>query len=186
MDGIDGGAAVHLHLQERFTRQYFARELRIVRAIGDHRLNALAHGVEIIIVPHYENRSIMCAKVIIEFTFSFAYTFHAAKSFQVGLAAVGDESVRGIGVHAVSGNFFLVVGAHFNHSDLRSLGNREDGQRYADVVVEVANGGGCFVGSTQYRAHQFFGGGFSIAARDGQEWNIELGSMVARQILECF
>ena len=58
------------------------------------------------------------------------------------------------------------IGPHFNDGDVGFCAGGEQGQRHANVVVEVANGGvNVGVSLFQYAFHQFLGCGLAIASR---------------------
>ena len=79
---------------------------------------------------------------------------------------VGDDRCVGLGDFGEQGNFFLRIGPHFNDGDVGFCARSEQGQRHADVVVEVANGGvNVGVSGLQHAFHQFLGRGLAIASR---------------------
>ena len=78
---------------------------------------------------------------------------------------VGDDRCVGLGDFGEQGNFFLRIGPHFNDGDVGFCARSEQGQRHADVVVEVANGSvNVGVSGLQHAFHQFLGRGFAIAS----------------------
>ena len=56
-----------------------------------------------------------------------------------------------------------MVGSHFNDSNLMIFVDRKDGERNANVVVQIPFSCKHFMRCTQYGCDQFFCGGFSVA-----------------------
>ena len=107
-------------------------------------------------------------KVIKQFTLAFPHPFHAAKAFQVSLSAIGDQTMGRQRIAAVTGDFSAVIGTHLDDGHGGVFPYFQQGEGYANMVVEVAFGRISAV-RRDSTANQFLGSGFAIAAGDGEE-----------------
>ena len=107
-----------------------------------------------------------------------------AETFDVSFPYIGDESVVGACDGAQVGNFARMVGSHLHDGNFIRWLYREQCQRNAYVVVEVALG----VGGAEFFCHhsgnQLFGGGLSVGACDADDGDGELLPMVGGQLLQ--
>ena len=89
-----------------------------------------------------------------------------SKNFHVRVSDVGDHADLRFGDGRQRADLAGVVHAHFEHADAASVGQAQDGERHADVVVEIADG----LADGQFDCQQVrdgvLGGGFARAARD--------------------
>ena len=146
--------------------------------------DAAAHFAELFIVPHDECGAVVAAEEVEEFALAFFYAFGAAEAFEMGLADVGDDAMGGEGVFTITFDLLLVVGAHFDDGQLGVGADGEEGEGDADMVVEVALGGVGTKGGGEDGVDELFSGRFSIAASYGEEWYVELLSVMEGELLQ--
>src|SRR5690606_16932498 len=93
----------YLHFEKWFGTNSLADHVRIFyRSIFDDAADSFAHLSKVIVVPHHECESMReTSQVIEEFALCLLHTFDASKSFEVRLAAIGDESMCGQRVCAI-------------------------------------------------------------------------------------
>ena len=96
---------------------------------------------ENVVVDIDEGGTSLGGKVAVELGFSFNNTFETAKSFEVGAAYIGDEAEVGIGDFTEGIDFTGVVGSHFDDGNLGVGGDGKEGERYAEMVIEVSSRG---------------------------------------------
>ena len=60
----------------------------------------------------------MASQVIKQLTLAFFNAFYATKSFKMGFSYIGDQSMCRQCIGAIACYLTLVIGAHFNYSDL--------------------------------------------------------------------
>src|SRR5690606_18406002 len=125
-------------------------------------------------------------KVIIEFAFSFSNSFQAAKSFQMSLPNIRDQSVTRLSKTAKKFNFFLMIGAHFNYRNFAIRSDSQQGKRYTDMVVQVTLSSINPETLSEYRAYKFFGSGFSITAGNAYNRDSELLPVICCQLLKAY
>jgi len=202
MDGADGRAMGDLHAEEgggvggagggcgrpqRGLRRLSADHPGvggIVGPIGDDMGDAAAHLAEIGRVAEDEGRTIVVAEPVIEFALALFDAFGSAETFEVGFADVGDDAMGGQAITAVSFNFFLVIGAHFDDSELRIGADRQDREGDADVVIQIALSGIGEVGGGEDGMDQLLRCGLAVAACYRDEWDIKLTAMMQGQLLQ--
>ena len=97
-----------------------------------------------------EGRAPMGREVVKQLLLAFVHPLWATEPFEVGKADVGDVAVRGFGNACEEVNLLLVVGAHLDHHKFGLRRGVEQRQWHANVVVQVAQGGGtlCRMAST--------------------------------------
>ena len=80
------------------------------------------------------------AAVGIEFALGFDYALHVAKTCQVRGGNVVDVDNIGVGNRGQVGNLTAVIRTHFDNRKLVTLLQFEQGQRHADIVVQISPG----------------------------------------------
>ena len=101
----------------------------------------------------------------------------------MGLAAIGDQSVRRQGNFAVPRYFQLMVRPHFYDRHLRILSYFQQSEWHTYVIIQVALGGIGGVFSTEHSGNQFLGRSLSIRPGNSQERYGKLRTMVSCQLL---
>ena len=127
------------------------------------------HGHQDRVVGRNENAPSGPGEPVVQLAFPAPDTLRAAETFQVGSSDVGDDAVVGFRDRAEQGDLPARARTHLHDAELHVAGHRQQGQRYADVVVQVAPGGIDFVLLGQHAADQLLRGGFAVAARDGED-----------------
>ncbi len=84
-------------------------------------------------------------------------------------------------VFTIAGNLPQMVCAHFHDGHFRIRFNFQQGQGYADMIIQVSFRCICAVSSGKNGMYQFLGGGFSIASGDGDKRNSELIAVMTGQ-----
>jgi len=178
---------------------HVANDIGVVSAVLYDVRDALAHGAEIIIIPHDKGaaagwagdafgrpvgRDIATSEEIIELPFPFLYSFGSTETFQVGLAGIGDDAMCREGVFTIPFYFLLVIGAHFDDGKLGILLHGQDGEGNADVIIQIALGGIGDMGGGEDGVYQLLRRGLPIAAGDGYKRDLELTAMVEGQPLQ--
>ena len=135
------------------------------------------------VAPVHEQGAVAGVDGLVQGPFGADDVFLVAESLQVGAPDVGDDAVVRLGDVAQCLDFSRVVGAHFYDSELRFGGHAQQGQWHADMIVEIAFGGGGPVFFRQDGVTQFFGCRLAVRARDTQNGNFQLTAVVACQLL---
>ena len=81
----------------------------------------------------------MSLDMSIQFGLGLDDTLEAAEAFQMCFPDVGDKTVVGIGNLAEEIDFSRVIGTHLHDSNLGLWLDAQQGERHADMVVEVAH-----------------------------------------------
>ena len=126
----------------------------------------------------------MRGEVVEQLALAAADPLGASEPFEVGASHVGQQAVVGFGDGGQQGDFAAGARAHLHDAELRAGIHRQQRQRDADVVVEVAAGGIDLETAREDAAHEFLGGGFSVAARYGEDRDTQCAAVFARESLE--
>ena len=94
---------------------------------------------------------------------------------------VSDDGDVGADEGGERGDFAGVVCADFDDGVAVFVGQAQQGERYADVVIEVALGGQGLSLLLQEALQDFFGGGFAVGTGDGNEGGTAAFAVVTRQ-----
>ena len=124
-------------------------------------------------------------QMVKQFFFAQIHALLSTKPLQMRQTNVGDVTVAGKGHLSQGLNFFLVVGTHFNHNEFWMGRGIEQGQRHADVVVEVPCRGMNLERCGQDISDEFLGGGFAIAAGHGKHGTGPCVSVGQGKLLQC-
>ena len=149
-------AGVEVSTFQRVQREFFLRAVLVFVAPASAR-----RGVE---VDH--QRAVACC---VNFAFCGDDAFQRAKSGEVRRRGVGDDGDVGADEGGERGDFARVVRADFDDGVAVFVGKAQQGERHADVVVEVALGGQGLSLLLQETLQDFFAGGFAVGAGDGNE-----------------
>ena len=122
--------------------------------------------------------------VRVDFAFGGDDAFERTKSGEVRRGDVGNQRHVRAGECYQGGDFAGVVRAHFNHRIAVFVAQTQQGERHADVVVQVADGGERLPARLQQALQDFFGAGFAVAAGDGEKLRLATGAAVACQRLQ--
>ena len=122
--------------------------------------------------------------VRVDFAFGGDDAFERTKSGEVRRGDVGNQRHVRAGECYQGGDFAGVVRAHFNHRIAVFVAQTQQGERHADVVVQVADGGQRLPARLQQALQDFFGAGFAVAAGDGEKLRLATGAAVACQRLQ--
>jgi hypothetical protein len=109
------------------------------------------------------------AACCVNFAFCGDDAFQRAEAGEVRRRGVSDDGDVGADEGGERGDFAGVVCADFDDGVAVFVGQAQQGERYANVVVEVALGGQGLSLLLQEALQDFFGGGFAVGAGDGNE-----------------
>ena len=126
----------------------------------------------------------MGGEVVEELALAAAHPLGTAEAVEVGPADVGDEAVVGLGNRGQQGDFAAGARPHLHHAELRRGIHRQQRQRHADVVVQVALRGAEHEALGEHAADELLGRRLAVAARDGQNRDAQRASVFAGQRLE--
>ena len=126
----------------------------------------------------------MCREVVEQLALAPAHPLRAAESFEVGASDVGEDAVVGLGDRGQQRNLAAGAGAHLHDAELGLASHGQQGQRHADVVVEVAPGRIDPEAAGEHAADELLGRGLAVAARDGENRNAQRPAVGAGQLLE--
>ena len=101
----------------------------------------------------------------------------------MGLPDVGDQSEIGLCDRTEQGDLSAVARSHLDESELGRAVHRQQRQRNADVVVQVAV---CSIGmesAGQNSVSQLLGSRFPVAAGDGKDRDTQLPAVIGRKLL---
>ena len=131
-----------------------------------------------------EDQAVLARQPAVEFGLGHDDALEAAEAFEVGAAHIGDESAVGVGDAAEELDFAQMVGAHLDDGNLGIGGDGQQGQRHAEVVVEVALGGRHAVALGENGGDQFLGGGLAVGAGDADDGDGEVAAVLAGKFLQ--
>ena len=120
----------------------------------------------------------------VDFAFGGNDAFEAAEAGKVRRGDVGNQRHVGAGERGQLRDFAGVVRAHLYHRIAVFVSEAQQGKRYADVVVEVADGGEGLPACLQQPLQHFFGAGFAVAAGDGEKLCLAACAAVAGECLQ--
>ena len=153
-------------------------------AFDGHRGAFGGHRRERRVLLGDEGRAAVRGEVVEQLALAAADPLGASEPFEVGASHVGQQAVVGFGDGGQQGDFAAGARAHLHDAELRAGIHRQQRQRDADVVVEVAAGGIDLETAREDAAHEFLGGGFSVAARYGEDRDTQCAAVFARESLE--
>jgi hypothetical protein len=102
----------------------------------------------------------------------------------VNRADVADHAHLGQGDIAQEGDLARHVETHFQHGALVTGAQPQDGERQADLVVQVAGAFQRAIALIEHLRDHFLGGGFADAAGDADDAQIQLAAPEARDLLQ--
>ena len=123
------------------------------------------HGI----VRAHELPAARVVEKIEQFTFAAPHALGTSGILKWHRPMLSEQAVVGFGDGGQSCDFAAGAGAHLDDAELNLGSHRQQSERHADVVVEVAAGGVDGVSFGQYTADEFFGRRFAVAARYGDE-----------------
>ena len=138
------------------------------------------------IVGIVEGQATGLAQIVVKFALGLLHPFEGAEAQNVRLAHVGDQAAGGLGDLHQRGDLARGGRAQLDHGRARPGVDAEEGERHADMVVQVAVGINGFVLAGHHGAHQFLRGGLAVGAGDADHGDIELAAVVGGQILQRF
>ena len=161
------------------------------RQIGS-ALHAIGDGLvqQVAVERIDEDHAAIGSHTLVKFGLGSNDAFERTEAQQMRLADIGDESEVGMNDGAEFGNVHRVVGTHLDDGKFVLRLHLEEGQRHADLIVQIAFGGQHVELSTKHRADQFLGRGLAIRSSDANDLNgtlpvAELLAMMGSQLLEC-
>ena len=132
----------------------------------------------------HEGRTAVGGEVVVELALAAAHPLGTAEAVEVGPADVGDEPVVGLGNRGQQGDFAAGARPHLHHAELRRGIHRQQRQRHADVVVQIALRGAEHEALGEHAGDELLGRRLAVAACDGQDWNGQCAAVFAGQRLE--
>ena len=139
---------------------------------------------EAFVVGIDEDEAVLAGEPAVELGLGHDHTLEGAEAFEVSTADVGDEAAVGVGDAAEEFYLAGVVGTHLDNGHLGVLGDGEQGEGDAEVVVEVALGGRHPVAAGEDGGDQLLGGGFAVGAGDADDGDGEVAAVLAGKLLE--
>src|SRR5258707_5667673 len=111
-------------------------------------------------------------------------SFSTAQKFDMRDPHVGDDRVLRRRDADQSCNFSWVIHTVLKNRYLMLTLESQDGERYPNVIIQVANRFRDAKPFPQYRRHHFFGAGFSVASGNANDGDLKFAAIVLRQSLE--
>ena len=138
-----------------------------------------------LIVGIDEDEAVLSAtEEIVEFAFGFDDSLERAEALQMSSAYIGDQTTGGLCRLCERLDVARMAGAHLDDGDFVLLCQSEEGLGHAYVVVEVALSVEHIVFLREHSSYEFLGGRLAVGACDADNRNVELATMLTRQILE--
>ena len=144
----------------------------------------VAEGLQIGVIGRNQGEATTARQMHVQFLFALLHALHAPEPFEVGEAHVGDHAVRGVCDAGEQGNLTLMVGAHLNEGELHVGRHRQQSQRDADVVVEVAFGRVHGVALREDGAQEFLGGRLAVAPGEAKHGATEALPVMVGEVLK--
>lgn len=154
-----------------------------VRVEGCFVIIADGRGEHWILVIHVDQAVILLEEAI-EFCFGIDNTLERTETLQVSLADISYEALVRESDIAEFADIAWVGSAHFDNGERVFFGKAEEGERHADLVIEIALSAEHVISEREGDIDKFLGGGFAVSACDSEERDIELLAVVASQLLE--
>ena len=142
------------------------------------------HVAQVLVVGVVEHPAALLPQVVVQLALGLLHALKRAEALQVRLAHAGDQAAGGLGDLHQSGDLAGRAGAHLHDGHLGLLVDAEEGERHADVVVEVGLGGHQVVFPAEDGGNEFLGGRLAVGTRDADHRNVELAAVVGRQLLQ--
>ena len=120
----------------------------------------------------------------VDFAFGSDDAFERAETGKVRRGDVGNQRHVRAGKRCQHRDFAGMVRAHFDYRIAVFVTQAQQGERHADVVVQVADGGQRLPACLQQALQDFFGAGFAVAAGDGEKLRLATLATVACQRLQ--
>lgn len=214
MDGVDLVVVFEIALHQRLTCDKDAFHLGIGRAaVGDHRklttgiagsqnrreARDVAGDLRGDVVERGQLRSKREQQVVVgidkdgattsseeavELGLGMDNSFKRAEALEVGLADIGDKAKVGLSDSTQGIDLARMAGSHFDDSHLGIGRDSEDGERDAEMIVEITSGGMGAILAREDGKGKFLGGSFAVGAGDADKWNRQLLSVVTREVLQ--
>ena len=124
------------------------------------------------------------AEKVVEFALGLDDALERTKALQMGTAYVGDQATSRLCRLSERLDVARMTGAHLDDGNLVFLRQSEEGFGHAYIVVEVALSVEHIVFLREHSSDEFLGGRLAVGARDADDRNVELATMLTRQILE--
>ena len=138
------------------------------------------HGV----VAAHEGAAARCGEPVVELALAAPHPLRAAEAFEVGTPDVGQQPVVGLGDRGQQGDLAAGARPHLHDAELRVGIHRQQRQRHADVIVQVALRGMDREALGQHAAYELLGRRLAVAARDGEDRDAQCAAVFARQLLQ--
>ena len=121
-------------------RQYL--NLIIFNAVWnkDHARAAFRHRYQVSIISIDKNFPVMGGHIVVERSLGLFNAVKGTESQEMGLADIGDYAVVRLAHLHEFFNVIRMAGTHFDHGYFSPGTNGEQGQRNADIIVQIALG----------------------------------------------
>ena len=160
-------------------------EVSVVESEAHHaraRHAAPQRGIVIVGINDRDARRVQAGHHL---TFSARHTLEAAEAFEMFCAGIGDHTDAGSGDLHQRGHFAGVIGADLDDGAQLRIAQPQQGERHAQMIVEVAARRQTLAALRQNRAQHFFGGGLAIAAGDTNHRTAKRSSPGAARPAQC-
>ena len=102
----------------------------------------------------------------------------------MSLSDIGDETIVGTRNLTQLCNVHRMVGTHLDNGHLVFRAYLQQGQRHANLVVEIALGCQDTITLAEHSIEQFLGSGLAIGACDADDWYLQVLAMEGSKILQ--
>ena len=160
--------------------------------VGDRRIVELhsqiapfgGHLHQHLVVAAHERAAAAGSQIVVQLALAAPHAVDTSEAFEMRPPDVGEQTEIGFGDRAERCDLAAGARPHLHHPQLRVARHRQQRQRHADVVVEIAPRGVDRISLGQHAAHQLFGRGLAVAAGDRQQRNAQPPPVLARQRLQ--
>ena len=172
-----------LHLDER--RRFAHPALDIRKGIfPQDKFAALSHLQKVFVKGIEEDFLAAFVQVVIEFAFCLLHAFEAAKAFQMGSPDIRDEPEVCFDYTAKVCYLAWMIGACLDDGNIVLGLDAKQGERHADVIIEIALGIEDVLPLGKDSADEFFCGGLAVGSRNLQNSLSPCFAMIGSQFLQ--
>ena len=172
----------------RSHRQYL--NLIIFNAVWNknHARAALRHRHQIRITSIDKNLPVMGGHIVIEGSLGLFHAVEGTESQKMGLADIGDYAVVRLAHLHEFFNVIRMAGTHFDHGNFHIRSKGKNGQRNADIIVQIALSGLHIELCGKHSTDEFLGRSLAVGPGDpyyGEPWRTHILTVMAGQCLQC-
>ena len=130
----------------------------------------------------------MSGDIVVEGSLGLFHAVKGTESQEMGLADIGDYAVVRLAHFHEFFNVIRMAGTHFDYSDFSLRTNGKQGERNADIIVQIALGSLHIELCRKDGANKFLGGGLAVSTGNPyyrKSRRTDIFAMMACKCLQC-